>query len=327
MITGASGFIGAHLVRLAISRGFTVHALVRETSRTEEIKALGAVIHFADLARPGSVKKVLERLAALNVSVHYVIHAAALTKAKSEEEFMRVNCTGTHNLLSELKQAHVKPGKIVFLSSLAASGPQELGNKIAEAQCQPITFYGKSKLQAEAVVKAQSPAPYIILRPTAVYGPGEKDLFTVFKMVSRGLNALIGRGRQELTFIYVKDLVELVLAALTSTEQNKTFFLSDGAVYGKDALGNAIAASLQKKSIAIHLPLFLVRTVAAISQYSAALVNRQSPLNLEKYKELTAASWNCEVEQTFAGLHYTPTYTLQQGVDETTRWYKDNKWI
>ena len=288
---------------------------------------MGAVIHVADLSQPVSVKKVLDRLVALNISVHYVIHAAALTKAANEEAFMAANCTATQNLLMALRQSHVSPKKIVFISSLAACGPQLLGNRIAESQQQPITLYGKSKLQAEAIVRAHSPAPYLILRPTAVYGPGEKDLFTVFKIVSKGLNPMIGFGQQELTFIYVKDLAGLILAAMASAEQDKSYFITDGAIYGKADLGNAISAALHKKSFSIRLPLLLVRSMASVSQYAAALVNKQSPLNLEKYKELTAQSWNCDVTRTFEELKYTPVHTLQQGVKETARWYRDNNWI
>jgi nucleoside-diphosphate-sugar epimerase len=326
-ITGAAGFIGSHLVKQAIHRGYAVHALVRDPAKAQEIKSLGATLHRADLIHARSIRQVMDDLAASNIHLDYVVHAAALTKARTEEELMEVNCGGTQNLLSALQLANMNPKKIVFISSLAACGPEQIGNTIEEWHQQPLTRYGKSKLQAEAIIKSSGYAPYIILRPTAVYGPGEKDLFTVFNLVNKGWNPLPGFNRQELTFVYVKDLVTLILAALTSTRQDKTYFVTDGSVYDKSALGKAIAASLNKKSVNLPLPLFLVKAIAAVSQYTAAMTNRQSALNLEKYRELSAQSWNCQVEPTFRDLDYTPQHNLQQGVNETTHWYLENKWI
>ncbi len=328
VITGASGFIGSHLVRSAMDKGYHVYAMVRKSSHTGELKKLGADILYADMLNSESIKNALEQLVHSNICIDYVIHAAALTKAKTDNEFTEVNCKGTHHMLSALKMAGISPEKFVFISSLAACGPQTLGNTIETNHRQPITRYGKSKSEAEIIVSAYSnKIPYIILRPTAVYGPGEKDLYTVFKMVNKGLNPVLGSNKQELTFIYVSDLAEFVMASLVAKEKNKTYFITDGFVYSKHALGDAISNSLHKKSLTITLPLFLVRSLAFVSQYTSSLLNKQSALNLEKYKELTAQSWNCNVTETFSELNYIPQYSLQKGVNETTRWYKEHKWI
>jgi UDP-glucose 4-epimerase len=326
LLTGATGFIGHHLVRSALEKGYHVHALVRETSQVDDLRTSGITFHYADITKFESIKTVFNQLAKLKVNLDYVIHAAALTKARSEPEFLLVNCGGTQYILSALEHTGLRVRKFIFISSLAACGPELLGKVIDKSRSRPITLYGKSKLLAESIVK-RSEWPYIILRPTAVYGPGEKDLFTVFKIVSRRLNPMLGFNKQELTFIYVKDLVEMILASLTSPEENKTYFITDGVVYPKSALGNAIATALNKTSLSLTLPLGLVKTMAMLAQYAASLVKKQSTLNLEKYKELTAQSWNCDVTETFKALAYTPRYNLQEGVKETTLWYQKNKWI
>ncbi len=326
LLTGATGFIGHHLAQRAIAKGYRVHALVRPTSRLDELRALGVTFHYADVTEYASVKEIFGQLAALKAGIDYVVHAAALTKSKTEAEFLLVNCGGTQNIISALEHTGLPVKKIIFISSLAACGPQLQGKVIDKNLSKPVTLYGKSKLLAESVVK-RSALPYLILRPTAVYGPGEKDLLAVFKTVNRRLNPVLGYHQQELTFIYVKDLVEMILAAATSPEVNKTYFITDGMVYPKKAFGQAIARALDKGSFSLTFPLLLVKALAFASQYAAALAKKQSALNLQKYKELTAPSWNCDVSETFEALAYVPKYSLQAGVNETAAWYREHRWI
>ncbi len=327
VITGASGFIGKHLVQLAMDKGFVVHALVRKTSKVNELKQMGANIIYGEISSTQSVLNFFKELTDLNLTVDYVIHAAALTKAKTETSFFDTNVKNTRHLLEALEQSGIFLKKFVFISSLAASGPQQLGKRIEKDHDQPITLYGKSKLQAEHIVRSFQTIPHIILRPTAVYGPGEKDLLSVFKIVNKGINPVLGRNPQELTFVYVKDLAELILAAVTSEEENKTYFITDNAVYGKTEFGTQIAKFIDKKVITIRLPLFFVKGISFFLQYLSQLSGKQSPLTLEKYKELTAQSWNCNVSDTFKELKYMPVYTLAEGIRETAKWYKQHKWI
>ena len=327
LITGASGFIGKHLVKLAIDKGFAVHALVRKTSNITAIKSLGANILFGEITSTKSILKVFKELNDVGLSFDYIIHAAALTKAKTEKEFFDINTKSTLHLLSAVEQSGIRLKKFVFISSLAASGPEDLGKIIEKDHDQPITFYGKSKLQAERIVKSFETVPHIILRPTAVYGPGEKDLLSVFKIVNKGINPSLGFNKQELTFIYVKDLAELIMAAVISDQENKTYFITDNSIYNKTAFASAISKFIEKKVVNVHLPLMLVKGISFFAQNISNFFGKQSPLTLEKYKELTAQSWNCNVADTFKELNYTPVYSLEEGIKETARWYKQHNWI
>ena len=191
LITGASGFIGGHIAESAVKKGYHVYVLVRNSSNIELLKQNELFFIKADISDREGILNAFTQLNEENVVFDFVIHAAALTKAKGLDEFMNVNFSGTENLLAALDLLSRKPERIIFLSSLAASGPGKIGEVVTQNNQQPITNYGISKLKTESLL-VNSGIPYIIIRPTAVYGPGERDLFTVFKVVNKGLNPIPG---------------------------------------------------------------------------------------------------------------------------------------
>lgn len=323
-ITGSGGFIGTHLVEAARRQGFEIYALMRK--KTSLAYPDNVKVVYGDVNDELSLTNIFAELNRQGITIDYVIHAAALTKSNSKKDFFHTNYTGTKKLLNALKKSVQTPKKMVFLSSLAASGPAKAKGQILLSQKEPVTLYGQSKLQAEQLI-IKSGLPYIIIRPTAVYGPGEKDLYTVFKFINRGINPVLGNHAQELTFIYVDDLVRLILAAAESGARDEIYFASDGKIYDKHALAQAISKALNKKAVKIRFPLAVVKAVAFLSQYASAIAGKVSPLNLEKYNELIAESWNCEMEKTMQQLGFQPEYTLEQGVQSTVEWYKQNKWI
>ncbi len=328
LITGASGFIGSNLAKIAINEGYKVYALIRTSSpQSEELKSQGVILLYGDLCVKADLENVFSHLNDLDIKINYVIHAAGLTKANSFADFINVNVNGTSNLLDALNKYEIKLSKLIFVSSLAASGPEELENVIKIGHQRPVTNYGKSKLLAENIVKSNNTIPYIIFRPTAVYGSGEKDLYTLFKLIKKGINPLIGFGEQKLTFINVTDLCRLLISALQSPIKNDIFFATDGMVYDKKALGFEISKALNKRIVTIKIPLTIVKFIALITEVAAKNLGKVSPLNLDKCKELSAESWHCDVNETFEKLNYRPSITLERGVRETIKWYKENNWI
>lgn len=323
-ITGANGFIGRQLIDVAISKGYFVYAMVRKSDLT--LKPKEGELVYGDITHENDLLKIFTKLKEQNIKINYLIHAAALTKSISTEAIFRTNYQGTDNLINILEILNFIPEKFVFISSLAASGPTKLNQIIDLDHSKPITMYGHSKLKAEAVIKT-SGLPYIIIRPTAVYGPGERDLFSVFKLINKNINPILGNHKQELTFIYVKDLVDLILTAAESEITNQTYFASDGKIYAKTALADAIALSLNKSPINIKLALPVVKMVALVSEYAGKMRGKVSAINLEKYNELIAESWNCETAKTIHHFQFVPKYDLKKGVLKTTQWYKENKWI
>ena len=201
LITGASGFVGYHLIQEALRRGDSVFAAVRKTSQVVHLQQSGINIVYPNFHNTELLKKELETW-----GITHVVHAAALTKAASQQEYDYANAVLARNLAQAAGTAAIDLKSFVFLSSLAAMGPSTSGRPLSEDQTPaPVTGYGKSKLLAEKYLTEIDSLPLTGLRPTAVYGPREKDLFIVIKMIKQGWEFYIGKGEQRLSFVYVSD--------------------------------------------------------------------------------------------------------------------------
>ncbi|MBK8054564.1 MAG: NAD(P)-dependent oxidoreductase [Saprospiraceae bacterium] len=253
-----------------------------------------------------------------------------MTKSPSDEEFLKINKGLLVQLVTAIHEAGVNITKLVLISSLAAYGPADFQqeNIVKDTSTpHPVTKYGKSKLEAEKYIKSQSKIPYIIIRPTAVYGPGEKDLYNVFKMINNRIAmepALLG---QKLTFIYVKDLVNLIVKATISPATNKSYFATDGHVYTGSALSGFIREIIGKKGITIKIPIFLMKGLAFVTEKAAGIWDSYPIFNVDKVNEIKALSWHCDVSNLKSDLDFEPKYDLPSGLRETVQWYKENKWL
>ncbi len=321
LITGANGFVGYHLVEAALRKGMEVHAGVRGNSNTASLHSFPIHIVSLDYADKDRLRASFER-----EQYDYVIHAAGATKAGSETEYNQANALNTDILSAALD--FCRPEKFVFLSSLAAMGPTDYGTdqiiRLEDAP-KPVTRYGRSKLYAEELLRGHKELPWIILRPTAVYGPREKDLFVMIKTLARGLETYIGRRRQMLSFVYVKDLAEVALQACVSEVQHQTYHISDGAVYSRYEVSDIIKKILNRKTVALHVPEKTVRNIAGMME---RISGKKTPLlNKDKIAELVAENWQCDIEPAQKDLAYQPKYLLREGMKETINWYRDNKWI
>ena len=191
----------------------------------------------------------------------------------------------------------------------------------------PVTSYGKSKLLAEERLK-ELKLPLIILRPTAVYGSRDKDIFIILKTFNKGFEPYIGNKPQQLSFVYVKDLaVTSVNSLFVPSSANGTYNITDGCCYSRYDLANITKNVLNKKTLKVHLPLVLVKALAIVLEKTYALLNKTPALNLEKLNELTAVNWCCNVEMARRNLDFAPAYNLQNGLEEALEWYKTNQWL
>ncbi|WP_210486018.1 NAD-dependent epimerase/dehydratase family protein [Rufibacter aurantiacus] len=323
LITGASGFVGYHLVEAAVNAGLDVYAAVRPSSEIDHLCSFPIQYTQLDFTSVTGLQKELEEK-----QYTYIIHAAGITKAKDAKEYNTVNAEYTRNLALAAAQAAIPLKKFVFLSSLAALGPvsyKQAQPITEESNAQPVTNYGRSKLLAEKYLAQIENLPLVVLRPTAVYGPREKDIFILFSTISKGLDPYIGKISQKLSFVYVKDLARVVLQALTSEVTHATFNVSDGKSYDRYALADLTKKALRKKAFRFHLPLGLVKIMATLSEKMAG--QKTPALNREKLGELVAENWNCSIKRLQRDLHYTPEYDLEKGLSHTIRWYKENKWL
>jgi UDP-glucose 4-epimerase len=323
LITGASGFVGYHLVEAALHNNLEVYAAVRANSQTDHLKDFDIRYVNLDYKNPSTLKQQLT-----DINADYIIHAAGVTSARSQAEYDDINAANTHRLAFAAAEVRGNFKKFVLIGSLAAIGPlKSLDGIITEATIpHPVTAYGRSKLLAEEQLRTVKNISYTILRPTAVYGPRDTGIFIFFKQLVKGIEPYIGNNQQKLSFIYVKDVANAAIKALYEG-QNETYNLSDGNFYSRYELGNITKQVLSLKTLKFHLPVNFVKIIAAISEKVSSLRNKAAVVNIEKIDELMAVNWSCDNEKAKAELGFYPAYNLQAGLTETLIWYKANKWL
>ncbi|MDP1623981.1 MAG: NAD(P)-dependent oxidoreductase [Bacteroidales bacterium] len=330
LITGASGFIGSFLVEEGLKQGFEVYAGIRRSSSREYLPDPRIQFIEFDFSSHENVLKTLNECKIQQIRFQYIVHNAGVTKAQKKEDYYNVNCRNTKNFIEALIEAELVPEKFIFISSLAAYGP---GNPVTgepvrlSDEPKPIELYGKSKLEAERYITSLTGFPWLIFRPTGVYGPKEKDYFVFFQTINRGMEPYIGFRKQVLTFIYVRDLVRLIFLALDSPHRNKAWFVSDGRQYTSAEFAEITKKALGKKTIRFTVPLFMVKTIAVIGERVVGLWGGIPTLNTDKYNVLSSTNWRCEVDPLEKDFGFQAEYDLEKGVTETLAWYKQNKWI
>lgn len=325
LITGASGFVGSFLVEEALNRGLEVHAGVRSTSSKKYLT--DPRIHFFNNDF-SNLKQLEDDIA--HHQFDYVIHNAGVVGAPKAETYFQVNTGYTKDFGDIIQQTSPTLKKFTYISSIAAYGPaDDLDSKILknESNPNPLTNYGRSKLASEKYLKNDSALPYIIVRPTAVFGPRERDLFQVFQGIKRGLAIQPGFEEQQLTFIYIKDLTRVILDATLSDKKRKEYFISDGNTYSLKNFNTNIAEALNKNILSLRIPIWFLKVIGYISQVYTSVTSRSAALNLEKVQELKARNWRCDISPLKEDYSFEPQYPLATAVKETAEWYKNNNWL
>ena len=328
LITGASGFIGSFIVEEALKQGFETWAAVRKSSSKEYLQ--DERIHFIEL-NLSSKAQLIEQLRPHQFD--YVVHAAGVTKCLNKADFHRINTEGTKNLVDALLDLQMPLKRFVFLSSLSVFGAikERLPyDEIREDDTpQPNTEYGRSKLEAERYIDSiGSRIPYIILRPTGVYGPKEKDYFMMAKSIKQHIDFAVGYQRQDITFVYVTDVVQAVFLALEKGETGRKYFLSDGQVYQSTTFSDLIHEELGRPWwLRITAPVWVLRIVTFFGEYIGHITGKVTALNNDKYNILRQRNWRCDIEPARRELGFEPKVQLKEGVKTTIQWYKDHKWL
>ena len=339
LITGASGFIGSFIVEEALRRGFETWAAIRKSSSKEWLQ--DERIRFIEL-NLSSKAQLVEQLRGQDFD--YVVHAAGVTKCLNKADFHRINTEGTKNLVDALLETGMPLKRFVFVSSLSIFGAikeQQPYEEIRESDTpQPNTEYGRSKLAAEHYLESISqPLPYIILRPTGVYGPREKDYFIMAKSIKQHSDFAVGYQRQDITFVYVEDVVQAVFLALTvrlssfkgeseGVPNGRKYFLSDGKVYQSATFSNLIHEALGRPWwIRITAPVWVLRIVTFVGEYVGRMTGKVTALNNDKYNILKQRNWRCDIQPAIDELGYQPKVQLEEGVRRTIEWYKEHKWL
>ena len=336
LITGASGFIGSFIVEEALRQGFDTWAAVRGSSSRQFLT--DERIHFIEL-NLDSQQQLEQQLRGHQFD--YVVHAAGVTKCLNTADFFRINTEGTKHLVQALRALQMPLKRFVYVSSLSIFGgirEQQPYTEIRETDTpQPNTAYGRSKLLAEQWLSGLNEElekrneqlfPYVILRPTGVYGPRERDYFLMAKSIKQHSDFAVGYRRQDITFVYVLDVVQAVFLACEKGRVGRAYFLSDGEVYQSATFSNLIRRCLGNPWwIRITAPIWVLRIVTWVGDKVGHMTGKISALNNDKYHILKQRNWRCDIEPARRELGYHPEYTLERGVPLTIKWYEENHWL
>ena len=341
LITGASGFIGSFMVSEGLDRGYEVWAGVRRSSSRQYLT--DPRIRFAELDL-GNRQRLEQQLMALRQDMDghgwdYVIHAAGATKSLRREGFFRTNTEGTQNLVMALETCGMRPARFVFVSSLSIFGAikEQLGTDghypaITDADTpKPNTAYGQSKWEAEQWLATQTELPWVVLRPTGVYGPRERDYFLMAQSIKQHTDFAVGYKPQEITFVYVADVVQAAYLACerpAAEVVHHAFFLSDGQSYHSRAFSDLLQQEIGTRHVLhIKAPLWFLRAVCAVNGTVCQWMGKLTTLNMDKYHILAQRNWNCDIEPARKHLGFEPQWNLEAGVRESVRWYKEAGWL
>jgi dihydroflavonol-4-reductase len=323
LVTGGTGFIGSFIVELLLKRGFSVRCLIRTSSNLQWLKSLPVSYVNADFFDINSLENATE-----NIDV--VIHVAGVVASKNRAGFFRGNQLSTKNLLTAVLSSAPNLKRFLHVSSQTAIGPSLNGKPVDESTPpHPITTYGESKLAAEREIDAiRDKLPVTIVRPSAVYGPRDTATLTFFQTVQKGIIPLVGFRQKRVSLIHVRDLASgIVEAAFSENSVGKAYFIGSGEVYTWDQIGRVTAAVVNKRTIKLRVPEFMVMGIAGISGISNLFRKNASVLNYEKGKDMIQSDWTCSTDAAKRDLGFKQTISLEEGIRETIEWYRGMKWL
>ena len=328
LVTGGTGFIGSHLVDALIKQGVWPRVLVRPMSDISRLACDKAdKVEKVELIQ-GSLEDRDSLMRAVS-QVDTVFHIAAVTKARSEEEYLRSNAEGTQLLVQAMRAAQPRPQRLVYLSSLAAAGPAREGQPVEpHDEPHPITAYGRSKLVGEQACLAASDAFEVVsLRAPVVYGPREKDFFLLFRLAARGVLLMPAGPERIVQLVHVADLVQALLRAATMPRARGIYHVAESRSYAWSEIATCISQAVGRSVRMVRIPWFLVQMAATVSEGGAAVRGRATIFNREKVKELFAPAWLCETALAKRELGFEAQIPMATGFAETAAWYKQQTWL
>lgn len=323
LVTGATGFIGSHLVDALLERGCTVHCIVRKTSNLRWLDKSRVILHTGDLHQPETYQEFLN-------DIDYVFHSAGITRANNRHEYLHNNA----RVCVPFYRSCVERGKrikgVVHVSSLAAVGPTLPKQKVdEETPCHPLTYYGKSKLTGEEIALGYaSELPMMVLRPPVVYGARDVNFFAYLKVISWRMAIKVGTTPRTLSLIHVKDLVNAMIRTAEAPDPDQNvFFITDGNTYSWDDVANAAMEALNVRAQTVIIPVSLMGFAAMVSEFLAKMRDTTPLLDRQRMIDLRQSSWTASSERFFNHYSFQPQVDLNQGLKQTCAWYKQQGWL
>ncbi len=318
LVTGASGFVGSHLVQELLDRGWRVRVLLRRTSSRRWLPLERLETVSGNVMDAGAV-------AAGVADASAVFHLAAVTSAVAPGEYARINVGGTRGVCEALT-ARNPDAVLVHCSSLAAGGPATGGRPLTEADDpHPITPYGASKLASERVVAAAG-LRSVIVRPPAVYGPRDTDVLAAFRLATHGIALRLGPVGQRLSMVHVRDLVRGFVDAGDRGVGRGIYYVS-GAVHTWEEIVGVLGDAAGRPVRRVRVPVALARVAGQVGSLVARVTRRKPLLTPDRVRDLTQPDWTCDDSRARRELAYTPRIALDAGIRDTLAWYRREGWV
>lgn len=323
LVTGGTGFIGSHLVEALLQRGAEVRCLLRNRNDRKWLRKLPIEPIEGDCRDKVSLLEAVK-------GVDQVFHLAGLTRALDEQAYMEANANGTENLIHACleKNPHLK--KFIYLSSQAASGPCQDGERKRESDlCQPVSSYGRSKRRGEEFcLEHVDQIPLTILRPSAVYGPRDRDVYLFFKVLKRGIKPNFSNEQQHISLCYVEDVIQALLLSSDSSESSgEIFFISDGQDYRLDQIGDLFEEAMGIEARCIRVPGWFLSGVASLLEFFSKFTKDPPLINKGKVEEMVQKNWLCDITKAKRVLGFKPRFLLAEGIKITYEWYLKENWL
>jgi len=328
-VTGGTGFVGSHLVEELWRRNVDeIRCLVR--SDPKWLSALDVEYVHGDLSDVEALWTALD-------GVTHVYHTAGLTRAPTWEPFHTVNVKGTLNLMGAIRHAAPDIERVLVTSSLAAVGRCDTPPATEDAPLRPVSRYGRSKAQMEEALHDPhdmttpywEDLPITVVRPSAVYGPRDRDILDFFQAVQRHVCPIVGGGTAPtLSLVHVRDLVEgMVDASLSPETEGETYLLGSPAPYAWTDVKRTATEALDTWALTLPVPASFVGAVGHLAEAWGRLTGTYPPLNRDKARELRHACTACAIDKAQRDFDYAPSIPLDKGVAATIDWYRDEGWL
>jgi len=324
LVTGATGFIGSHVVESLNAKGWEVVCPVRDTSSLRNLDPTAARVVSLDR---------LESEITGDGAVDYVIHVAGSTRALNYEGYRAANVDFARRLLDLFQQPAMRNGlkRFVLVSSQAAAGPsREDGTPVTEQDPpHPVSLYGRTKLEAEMACLAVSERlPITIIRPSTVFGPRDLDVLGVFKSAKYRIAAHIAGPNRLVSIIYVQDLVQGILAAAFSPAAvGQTYFIANPVPVVWREFSLHAARVMGYKAVALPVPLFIMRLVARAGDFFGGITGNAQLFRTEKLEEMKQIAWVCSAAKAEKELGWSSRTPMTDALEKTAGWYREHGWL
>lgn len=328
LIIGAGGFIGGFIADESIKRGYDTWVVVRESTSKKYLQDERLKFIVVDYDSVDNLVDNFKEALSDNEKWNYIVYNLGATKVTDYRDFNRINYGYLKNVTEALREADKMPERFLYMSSLSALGPgdeKEYTPYTSSDIPSPNTRYGVSKIKAETLLEMSSDIPWIIFRPTGVYGPHEQDYLMMIKCIDSHWDFGVGFRKQLLTFIYVEDLVNAIFDALEKAPLKKKYIISEDKAYTQKEFRKIVSKELGKNFvIPVRLPLWIVKITSFLAEKYGVAKLKPSTLNTDKYKIMKQRNWNVDVSDAKRDFGFAPKYSLQRGISETVKAYKQS---